>query len=266
MDLSEITIFLAVGISLMFFLALAFVLFFYFSQGKLRSEQIKAQQTQLELQERLLYSTILTQEAERSRIAKDLHDEIGSKLNVIHLNLHQLQRKAPEIKEQALSLAAVINDTIATTRRISHDLLPPTLENFGLKAALEELCENYKAASGLEVYLEVLEKVPLKDQKLLELNLFRILQELFSNTIKYAGASQIQLKLETSEKQIVLHYRDNGKGFDPALPENNRGLGTQNIKSRLQMIGGQFQLETAKGKGVHWIFHIFTQSPKSLNT
>jgi len=87
-NINELLLFVGIGAGIMVLLALSFVIFFLFSQSTLRKEQFKAQQAKLEYQEKLLYSTILTQEEERKRIAKDLHDEVGSKLNVINLYLH----------------------------------------------------------------------------------------------------------------------------------------------------------------------------------
>ena len=246
----EVIAIVSAGIGIMLLLALAFVLFFNFSQGKLRREQLKAQAAKLAHQEELLHSNILTQEEERARIAKDLHDEVGSKLNVLHLYLHQLRRKAPEAQSSIQDMLSVINDTIHTTRRISHDLLPPTLASFGLQVAIEELCERLEQAHTLAITFTAEGERPAGIAPIVELNLFRILSELLSNTLKYAQASQIHIHLWQQPGQLVLHYRDDGRGFDPADPANQKGLGMQNIQSRLQMVAGQLDLQSAPGKGV----------------
>ena len=241
---------IAIGVGLMLLLALAFVVFFSFSQSKLRREQFKTQQAKLEYQEKLLHSTILTQEKERERIAKDLHDEVGSKLNVIHLYLHQLTKKAPDAQKSITEMVEVLNDTIHTSRRISHDLLPPTLENFGLHTAMEELCDHFRQTNQQKIHVEVEGERPEKLDKWVELHLFRILQELMNNSLKYAQADQIHIKLWQSEEKLWLTYRDNGRGFDADAIENQKGLGMKNIQSRLQMIHGSYQLKTAVGEGV----------------
>ncbi|MEO1448312.1 MAG: ATP-binding protein [Bacteroidota bacterium] len=248
---TELITLIAVGIGLMLLLALAFVLFFYFSQNKLRQEQFKVQAARLEYQEKLLHSTILTQEEERERIAKDLHDEVGSKLNVVHLYLHQLSRKAPDAGETIGELLSVINDTIHTTRRISHDLLPPTLESFGLAVAIDELIDQLQPAHpDLQLHLETEGERPAGIEKVVELNLFRILHELLSNTLKYAAAKEVHIHLRQYPDQLWLQYRDDGKGFDPAILTQRKGLGMQNIQSRLQMMGGHYTLDSAPGKGI----------------
>lgn len=152
----EVYLIMAMGILTMLALSLALVLFFYKSQRRLLQEKMIAQQSELQYQEKLLYNNILTQEKERKRIAKDLHDDIGSKLNVIFLNMHRIERAAkesPPILDMVSDINQVINITIDTTRRISHDLLPPTLDNFGLIEAVKELCETYQKSDSVNVLL-----------------------------------------------------------------------------------------------------------------
>ncbi|MEZ4771537.1 MAG: sensor histidine kinase [Bacteroidia bacterium] len=247
---NELLLLVAVGVGMMLILAVTFVLFFSFSQNKLRQEQIKAQQTKLEYQEKLLHSTLRTQEEERKRIAKDLHDEVGSKLNVIHLFMHQIAKKAPDVRANIDEVAEVLNDTINTSRRISHDLLPPTLESFGLASAIEEFCDRFRQSHTLSVNFESEGTRPENIPQMTELNLFRILQELLSNTLKYAQASEINIHLIQSPEKLLLEYRDNGRGFDEKAMENQKGLGMKNVESRLQMIGGTWHLQTALGEGV----------------
>ncbi|GAB4423813.1 MAG: hypothetical protein OHK0039_40610 [Bacteroidia bacterium] len=246
---SEVIAIISAGTGIMLLLALAFVLFFSFSQSKLRNEQLKAQAARLLHQQELLHSNIRTQEQERERIAKDLHDEVGSKLNVVHLYLHQLARRLPDTQETVAELLTVVNDAIGTTRRISHDLLPPTLENFGLHVAIEELIDRLQQTQTLHIAFDTVGERPEKIDKLLEINLFRILSELLGNTLKYAQASEIGIHLRQSPDYLTLRYRDNGQGFDPSDPAHQKGLGMSNIQSRLQMIGGTLDLKSAPGQG-----------------
>lgn len=229
---------------------MAFIIFFSFSQNKLRKEQFKAQEAKLQHQEQLLHSNIKTQEEERERIAKDLHDEVGSKLNVIHLYLHQLLKKQPEAKESVSEMITVLKDTIQTSRRISHDLLPPTLDKFGLAVAIEELSEVVEQANDMQLQLELEGERPQGIDKIVEINLFRVLQELISNTLKYAKATEVRIKLWQNEEKVILNYADNGLGFDPDKKEHQKGLGMKNIESRLQMIGAELDLKSSPGKGV----------------
>ncbi len=246
----EIINFILASIGIMLALSLAFVLFFSFSQGKFRKAQLNAQQTKIEYQEKLLHNTILTQEEERKRIAKDLHDEVGSKLNVVHLYLHQLTQKVPEAQSMVSDMLEVLNETISTTRRISHDLLPPTLESFGLQVAVEEIAEWVEQSGKLEVFVESAGQRPTNIDKLIELTLFRILSELINNTLKYADATRIHISLRQYPDKLSVRYQDNGKGFDTNNQHNKKGLGLQNIESRLQMIHGTYQFQSEPLQGM----------------
>lgn len=249
---NEIYLLMTIGILIMLSLALAFIVFFNRSQRKILAEQMRMQQLKLEHQEALLYNNIKTQEEERKRIAKDLHDEVGSKLNVIHLNLHRLKKNAtasPVLEETVSDIFSVINDTIDTTRRISHDLLPPTLENFGLADAIKELCDSYQRTSALNLQFDHVQSDHRPIEKMVEVNLFRIVQELISNSIKHGQASQINIRLLANNKELRLEYQDNGQGFDPAKLAQKSGLGMQNIESRLQMIHAEHSLQSQVGAG-----------------
>lgn len=243
------------GIFVMLSLALALVLFFGQSRKKILQQQMEAQQKELAHQQSLLYSTILTQEEERKRIAKELHDEIGSKLNVILLNVHRLNKISPQpltILPIADEMKTLLNTTLATTRRISYDLLPPTLVNFGLLEAIKELCDQYQQTDAIEVLLEIHQNEPLDITDTVALNIYRVLQELMNNTLKYAQAEQISLKLWFHSDQLKLEYRDNGQGFDLQKESAKKSLGLSNIKSRMQMINGELNFQTAVGKGI-WV-------------
>lgn len=248
----EILLLITVGVMIMLLLAFSLVAFFFLSQRKLTNERQKAYAQQLEHREQLLYSTLQTQEDERRRIAKDLHDDVGSKLNVLHLNLHRLQKQAantPETAETIQALFHVVHTTIDTTRRISHDLLPPALESFGLREALSELCEQYRRSGALSLDFEAKESDAGPLDKTAAIHLFRVVQELLSNSVKHGRATHIFLQLWRMPTELRIDYRDNGRGFDPAGAHFKPGLGIQNIESRMRMIGAEFQLESAPGAG-----------------
>ncbi len=248
---NEVTFMMTIGILIMVALALAFVLFFNLLQRKLLTEKNQRQELKLRHQEALLHSTILTQEKERSRIARDLHDEIGSKLNVIHLNMHRLRKiggESPALAETLEEVNQLIHKTIGTTRRISHELLPPTLEDFGLIEALKELIGGYQSA-GVKLELSH-ESNQWARNKLVEINLFRIVQELLSNSIKHGEAELIRIEVTLGQQQFRLYYADDGKGFELKNDAQRNGLGLRNLESRANMISASLEFLTAPGKGV----------------
>lgn len=234
------------GILIMLSFALAFVLFATYSQKKLLRKQVLHQ-------EQLLHSNILTQEEERKRIAQDLHDDIGSKLNVVLLNIYRLKEvamKSTDVSEITDEVESVIHKTIDSTRRISHELLPPTLEEFGLIEAIHEFQYSYNQAGSVKMTLE-LEEDPINiEDKLIELNLFRVLQELTNNSIRHGGASKIEVKVHSEKERLVFEYSDNGAGFDISHVEQKKGLGMKNIESRLKMIDADYSYKTEIGAGL----------------
>jgi signal transduction histidine kinase len=245
-------ILMAIGILIMLAFALAFILFVNYSQKKILKEQMQVQKLALQYQEELLHSTILTQEAERKRIAQDLHDDIGSKLNVIFLNTHRL--KAPdqsmeEIQNITQEVASLINTTIDSIRFISHELLPPTLEEFGLAEAIKELQFGFRKLGTIHIDFTQMDNHNTIDHALIELNLFRVIQELLSNSIKHGKATEVDIKLWVLHDVIKLKYQDNGEGFDTTKMETKRGLGMKNIESRLQMIKADHVYNSTVGKG-----------------
>lgn len=243
----EIYFLIIIGMTIVLIFAIGFVIFYLFSQRKMFLQK-------MESKELLVQQTILAQEEERSRIAKDMHDEIGSKLNVISLHTQQLKLQTnggSQLIETVDFLTANIKNAIDTTRRIAHDLLPPTLEEFGFVEALDELCDNYSRIEGLEVQLELdRNDFEIKD-KLIELNLFRIFQELISNSLRHGKADDIQIKYVVEGNYKFFSYKDNGIGFDMDSKKNAKGLGMKSIESRLQMIKGEWEYSSKIGKGLN---------------
>jgi len=250
---------MVIGILVMLALALAFVVFFNRSQKRILSEQMRNQKLAFAHQEELLHSTILTQEEERKRIAKELHDDIGSKLNVIFLNMHRLEKHTngnEEIEEISKEVNGLINRTIDTTRRISHDLLPPTLEDFGLIEALKELVDGYNQSGKLAIRFNVFGEASDLDNKLIDLNLFRIIQELIKNSVTHGKSTGIDLNIKIDSSIVSIEYQDNGIGFDVDQINNQRGIGIKNIVSRMNMIKAQYNFESSEGNGFEMMINL----------
>ncbi len=213
--------------------------------------QIDAQAEEIRRQQELLDGNLRAQEEERQKIAAQLHDDVCSKLGVLHLTFHRLRRTDPangQYKEMCDEINDLIGETLGVTRRISHELVPPTLEGFGLLEALEELCEQIRNTGEVDIRFEHNVARPELGDVSTELNLFRIVQELANNTLKHAEASFITLKILKEDDFIRLKYSDNGKGFD-AKNQESKGLGLRNIQNRAKMVGATTQLSTAPENG-----------------
>lgn len=252
------------GVLGMILLSSALVIFFVVYQRRIFAQQQQREAEEKAHQQQLLVAAVEVQETERRRIAGDLHDEIGSLLSATRLYLGQLSTGAtPEkmlaIKGQSL---AIIDEMIQSTRRISHDLLPPALEKFGFQAAAEDLCEQVSNCDAITVNFHSLtdERVAAKS----ELALYRVLQELINNTIKHAGATTAEVTVKKKRTHFVLTYNDNGQGFDPPTVDR-AGLGLRNIESRVALVGGSLETLTSVGKGLRVTIELPTQHPVSTH-
>ena len=241
------------GIFGMILLSVAIIAFFVVYQRKIfAQERLRGLEKQTHQQE-LLSAAVEVQESERRRIARDLHDDIGSLLTATRLYLRQLTPDSTEIKVARIrdSSLGMIDDMIANTRRISHDLLPPSLEKFGFQAAAEDLCERIESSEALTVHFQNATADDLRLASKKEVALYRILQELLTNTIKHAAADEVTLRLATDEDNFSFHYTDDGVGFS-AAQHSNEGLGLRNIESRVSVIGGHVIVNSSAGIGVHY--------------
>lgn len=248
----EIINIIIIAICLLLLMAVTIILFFYLSRRKIIKTQLQKAQLEVSYQKEILQNTLVTQEEERKRIAQDLHDAISSKLNVVSLNA-SLLTEAGISSEETQRIGEGIHKVTATvlenSRRIAHDLLPPTLEKFGLKAALEELCEEVADTRKFQLSHSLNYKNAfLSAEK--ELHFFRIAQELFNNTIKHSQASHIRVTLETHENGVSLQYEDDGKGMDLTEVKGAKGLGMSGIENRAAILNAYLQIDSEPGHGI----------------
>jgi signal transduction histidine kinase len=240
---------LFVGSLGMLLLACASIFFFVIYHKR----NIRAKEEMYEMETRhqqtLIHSNLQTLEDERKRFAEDLHDEIGASLSAIRLHVSRLEIEAAEnaLKTQLKEVKGIIDQSMASTRRISHNMLPPGLEMFGLMHIVEDLAKTV-SQPDLQVKADIQADLPRLPYNT-ELALYRILQELLNNTIKHAKASEVMITIAVDADRYILSYRDNGKGFD-AASVRYAGLGLRNMESRTNMIQGSFHFDTSPGKGL----------------
>ncbi|MEO0895595.1 MAG: histidine kinase [Bacteroidota bacterium] len=246
---------LLVGISvvIMLIICAGLILFFGISHSKYQYYQFHIQEVDLSLHEKLLQQNISSQETEKERIAKEIHDELSSKMNVLHLHLHQLIKKTPEAKANIERMLNVLKEMIDSSRRLSRELLPPTLESFGLTSTLEEFGEKLNKTKKVKIFCNFVGTRPKHITRTIEINLFRLVEFLTDFTLKHSKASWIKIKLWQSEEKLVMHYSDNGKGADQHLQPVSEPLGCalKYIDSSLIMIQGTYTLNAPTGEGLH---------------
>ena len=232
------------------FLAILVVLFLVIYQKRIVKQDILLQKMENERQQLLLKASIEGQEKERRRLAKDLHDGVGSLLSGLSLNL-KFQRdhgeKNTQDNEFLHQACNLIEEGISNVRAISYNLMPVTLERFGLFQALKEVTDGLQNTS-LKIDITSSNENRRFDPTT-ELTLFRIGQELLHNSIKHAEADSIQLSLDYTSGQCQFIYSDNGKGLPDKNWKEYSGIGLKGIETRVSLIGGELELTSEKGKG-----------------
>jgi two-component system NarL family sensor kinase len=181
------------------------------------------------------------EQKERIRIARDLHDSIGQMLSVIKMNISSLNQR--HSYDQAIEgMLTLVDETITEVRHISHDLIPEEL-NFGLFAALEDLCEKINLAGTTKVSINVPDNAREHQfDKSNELSIYRIVQEVLSNMVRHAHATQIDINVVQHIQNMTLFIKDNGKGFDVNNIQQSKGLGWKNIAARVNLLDGKLQI------------------------
>lgn len=233
---------------------------------------LKLQRSQLATKRAEISATIASQEKERSRFARDLHDGFGQLISILNLNLRNLNNdlRVEERHEVYQSSSKIIDNMYEELRNICFDLMPQTLVNCGLPQALKEFKDrvNYSGKVRLELNTFGLTGA-LSDIQ--EISLYRISQEWVNNILKYSDADRVTLQLTQDEEEITLLIEDNGTGFDKRILESGKGNGWRNLQARANLLHGELLLETTEGvKGNTLIFNtpmkVFTKDMEALKT
>ena len=238
-------------IVIVFIIAVGVVLLYQHFQKNLFLQKLKQETMKNIYQNDLLRTNIQAQEAERKRIAQDLHDELGATLSIIRMNimiLEQKQNDDPENLAAGLRNVRLLSETaLASVRHISHRLMPPQLEAFGLVNTLESVVEQINGTGKLQVELSAPEQWHDVTWDV-NIGLYRIIMELINNTIKHADASLAKIDISHTGESIVCKYEDNGKGLEK---NNTKGLGHAGIHARINTLKGKFDFGNRAGGGFH---------------
>jgi two-component system NarL family sensor kinase len=233
----------AVAVAALLLLLLGFS--FYRRYRRRKDEELRHE---LRRQQQLATQALFAgEQQERLRIGRDLHDSIGQQLAAL-----KMQMAGQNLSAASLQL---VEQTLKDVRAISHNLIPEAL-HFGLAAALDELCVQLSHSGTTATFLPAagLPRPLLKPEA--ELSVFRLVQEVTGNMLKYAQASLITIQLHKSENHIELHITDNGRGFDTKQFAQSGGRGWGNVQARTLMLGGTVNIDSAPGSGTKLYLHI----------
>lgn len=222
--------------------------FLYQQRQKRKNQEILT--LKREQQVKTLESLMEGEEKERFRIAKELHDGVNGDLSAIKYKLtSMLEHNATVVDE----IVAMIDKSSEQVRAISHNLVPPSLEKFNLIEALADYCTTMNDAHKLSINFQHIGAHP-KLSKNNEINIYRIVQELVSNSIKHSEAQEITVQLSSHEKHIQITVEDDGKGFD-SYAMDKRGIGLKNIASRIDYLNATKDL-VSNDKGTSYTIEI----------
>ena len=221
-----------------------------------RDERRRAQEQLRESHEQLRALSVYLQhvrEEERTRIAREVHDELGQALTSCKLDLSLLANKLPgnltPLREKAKALSAHIDATIQTVRRIATELRPGILDHLGLIAALEWQANEFQTRSGIKCDVRTDLHEPVLTPELAT-TFFRIFQETLTNIIRHAGATHVIVHLKEAAGRIILEVKDNGRGILAQEIFNTRSMGLLGMKERAALLGGTFKIgPVPNGKG-----------------
>ena len=190
-------------------------------------------------------------EQEKSRIARELHDELGQALTALKIDIGWLRDNAmggDAVTEKLAAMQRLIDTTVAAARRISADLRPLMLDDLGLAAAAEWLVQSFTEHTGIPCSMDAAEEdLDLQDPHATAV--FRVLQESLTNIAKHAGASQVDVKVERPKGGIALTIRDNGRGFATKSASRPGSYGLLGLRERASLLGGEIASESAAGQG-----------------
>jgi signal transduction histidine kinase len=217
-------------------------------EQRLQAQQMLALEKQREAEQ--LRSMIAGEEQERKRIAQELHDGLGTLLATVKIQFNAVQNERPDIEAvKAYQKADKLLDEACTeVRKISYNLMPAILQQYGLEYALQDLCEDINRSGPLEVsFIPFGLEHKFEDQ--MAISVYRIVQELVKNTLKHAEASELIVQVSAEDGLLSIVVEDDGQGFDVAEKREHPGIGLQSIQSRLTLLHGKMDIVSQAGLG-----------------
>lgn len=233
-----------------------------------RAQHRRAQEQLRESHQRLRALSVYLQsvrEEERTRISREVHDELGQALTSCKLDLSWMAGKLPRdckaLLERTKALIAHIDATIQTVRRISSELRPGVLDHLGLVAALEWQATEFQNRTGIKCEVQANVAEAILEQNL-STTLFRIFQETLTNIIRHAGATEVTVNLKEADGEITLEVKDNGRGISRAEITNTKSMGLLGMRERAALLGGFLRIgRLKKGTGTRVSVSIPIQRP-----
>jgi len=211
-------------------------------QEEINEQKVTALKQEQELN--LIKAAIEGQDEERKRIAQELHDSIGGNLAGIKLQMASLDGDSKKFN----AISGQLDETYQLVRDISHTLIPKKFKQNDFTELISDYAKSISGAGELAVdfHPHPIQKINAIDEKI-QMELFKIIQELMTNTLKHAGARKVDIHLSLIDKELSLLFEDNGSGFN--ISEISDGIGFENIKNRVGELVGRFHIDSASDRG-----------------
>jgi signal transduction histidine kinase len=200
----------------------------------------------------LTHELMRTQESERQRISRDLHDHVAQELSAVKIGFETLfdhqPSIAPEIKQRVSEMTKTLQETIKSVRDVSYDLRPPALDEMGLVETIAQYCNDFSENNKMNIDFHSAGMKKLKLNFDTEINLYRLVQESLTNIKKHANADQVTIRLVKAFPNIILRIEDNGKGFNvqkrmATLTEEKR-MGIRSMEQRAKLLHGEMEIQS----------------------
>ena len=234
------------------------------SEVKRAEQEVRASSEQLR---KLAARLVSVREEERTRISREVHDELGQSLTAVKMDLAwlagRLPRRSAQMHERIRSTRQLASRIIQSVRRISTELRPGILD-LGLAAAVEWQVQEFQARTGIQCKLRLLAQEVFTPD--VSTALFRILQETLTNIARHAKATRVEVVKQKQRDRLILRIRDNGRGFDPEDPSLSKSLGLLGMRERAAILGGGVNVSSAPGKGTTVTAWIPLPSPEESGT
>jgi two-component system, NarL family, sensor kinase len=231
----------------------------YRQKQKLQQQRIAELETEKQLT--ATEAVLKGEEQERTRLAKDLHDGLGGMLSGIKYSFNTMKGHlimTPENHQAFERSMDMLDSSIKEMRRVAHNMMPEALVRFGLDTALKDYCQDINQSGVLKVNYQSIGLVDENVDQTTMITIYRIVQELITNTIKHAAAASAIVQLTRTNGQLAVTIEDDGKGFDTGILKQSKGIGWTNIQHRIDFLKGKLDVNSEPGKGtsVHIEFNV----------
>jgi signal transduction histidine kinase len=222
----------------------------YQQKQKIQQQRISELETEKKLT--ATEAVLKGEEQERTRLAKDLHDGLGGMLSGIKYSFNTMKGNLIMTPDNAQAFERsmdMLDSSIKEMRRVAHNLMPEALVKFGLDAALKDFCNDINLSGALKVNYQSIGIEQVVIDQTTAITIYRVIQELINNAIKHAAATQAIVQVSKTNGVLSVTVEDDGKGFNPSILKNAKGIGWSNIESRIDFMKGKIDIQSAAGNG-----------------